>query len=869
MTSSTPSPSLASAGVFCYGGVEVVNRVQVPFMPTPDRASPVTADYYRVGGAALNVAITLDAWSVPSTLAGNLLGEDAYADLIESELERHPLIDKRWLARHEEVRTPFTRIFVLPDRERYAVRYGHAEARWLPLNGAMLARTRFFSADIEPGEPAVVAATLAHNLGCKVITTDVVVDHPLIPLSDYIITSVTHLRRAQINDNLPRLAADLQARGGGALIVTNGSEPIQVFDPRTGQRAFPSFPLPPVDRTGAGDIFKAGCLFGWVQDWDMEQTLRFAAAAAALWIAQPTPLKQAPPLAQIEALLAERAPRVVVAAVELSAEERVCPICQQVASAVLFEKHWQMEDGVIAALRRAYPGWRRADGACPQCVHQYRRIADRLHQPAMPLLLADHPIYGKSDLFVLPTAVRLRANPHYTGRGITLCFLDSGFYPHPDLTQPHSRIVEMVDATTDAIVTPADFREPRAVSWHGMMTSVAAAGNGALSDGLYAGIAREARVVLVKISDPRGRVRERDITRGLRWLLENHRRYGIDVVNISVGGDRSGLNRNSVTDGLVRRLVDEGVVVVAASGNAGQSDLYPPASAPEAITVGGIDDRNVLDPAHRRMYGSNWGRMASGGLKPEVTAPSIWLAAPVLPGTHIAEQNLLLDRLWRAEEEELPALLASTYQILKAPPSLLTRSLREQRLWIRDKLVANKFVTPYYQHVDGTSFSAPIVSSVVAQMMEANPDLSPVDVKELIVATAAPLPREPVERQGHGVITPGRAVAAALRVRQGALGDAPLSPHFDEDAVHFIYYDDRARQVAVIGDFNGWDTAAWPMHADRPGRWQAIMPSPPPGRYHYKFLIDGERWVDDPENAAKEPDGFGGFNAVLEVDGEG
>ena len=111
---------------------------------------------------------------------------------------------------------------------------------------------------------------------------------------------------------------------------------------------------------------------------------------------------------------------------------------------------------------------------------------------------------------------------------------------------------------------------------------------------------------------------------------------------------------------------------------------------------------------------------------------------------------------------------------------MLQPSRREQRPWIRDKLVENKFVTPYYQHVDGTSFAAPIVSSVVAQMLEANPDLSPVEVKALIVATAERLPHEPEERQGYGVITPGRAVAAALRVRYGALDDAPLSPHFDD-----------------------------------------------------------------------------------------
>ncbi len=483
----------------------------------------------------------------------------------------------------------------------------------------------------------------------------------------------------------------------------------------------------------------------------------------------------------------------------------------------------------------------------------------------MPLLLPDHPIYGQPDLFVLPTPVRLRANPHYTGKGITICFLDSGFYPHPDLIQPENRIVAMVDATTDEIVEGVDFREPRLVSWHGLMTSVAAAGNGVLSQGRYAGIASDARVVLVKISDPHGRVRERDITRGLRWLLANHERQGIRIANLSVGGDRSGFGRNSIIDGLVKQLVSRGVVVVAAAGNAGQADLFPPASAPEAITVGGIDDRNVLDPAQHRMYRSNWGRTTSGEMKPEVVAPSIWLAAPILPGTKIAEQNLILDRLWRAGDGELAALLASTYQVLDFPPALLNETLAQQRQAVREKMVANKFVTPHYQHVDGTSFSAPIVSSVAAQMLEANQHLAPAWVKGLIVSTATRLPHESEDRQGYGVITPGKAVAAALRERFGALEEAPLSPCFDEQGVHFIYYDRRARRAAVVGDFNDWNPAAAPMQNTRPWQWRFTLPLPAPGRYHYKFLIDDERWLDDPENGEKEADGFGGVNSVLVV----
>jgi len=46
----------------------------------------------------------------------------------------------------------------------------------------------------------------------------------------------------------------------------------------------------------------------------------------------------------------------------------------------------------------------------------------------------------------LPTPLRMHANPHYTGRGITIALVDSGFYPHPDLVRPRNRIRAWVDA---------------------------------------------------------------------------------------------------------------------------------------------------------------------------------------------------------------------------------------------------------------------------------------------------------------------------------------------------------------------------------------------------------------------------------------
>ncbi len=136
---------------------------------------------------------------------------------------------------------------------------------------------------------------------------------------------------------------------------------------------------------------------------------------------------------------------------------------------------------------------------------------------------------------VVPTSVRLNANPEYTGKGVTVAFLDSGFYPHPDLVTPLNRIVAYEDLTAERpdlfSTEPIDSSQ-----WHGTQTSVAAAGNGQLSNGTYHGLAHEAELVLVKVSEG-GRVTEENIAQGIHWVIANRDRYNIRVLNISLGGD--------------------------------------------------------------------------------------------------------------------------------------------------------------------------------------------------------------------------------------------------------------------------------------------------------------------------------------------
>jgi serine protease AprX len=417
------------------------------------------------------------------------------------------------------------------------------------------------------------------------------------------------------------------------------------------------------------------------------------------------------------------------------------------------------DESLIALIRSNEPGWEAAQGMCALCLDLFRGARDRL--------LADPNIFGDGGYRILPTPLRVGADERFTGCGVTIAFLDSGFYPHPDLTEPQNRIVRYVniDGQNGLDQDDAEFRTPNDSSWHGMMTSVVAAGNGHLSAGVYRGLACAANVVLVKVGSAH-RILHDDIRRGLEWVTEHRQQYNIRVVNVSCGGD---YEESYLTDGLsqaAERAVRAGMVVVCAAGNAGNAQnhaILPPASSPAVITVGGFNDRNTLELADNALYHSSYGPTIDGLQKPEIIAPSIWLAAPILPGTPTAAEARLYDMLQDAPDSELRGVLKSSPGI---DPQLDAAS--DLPVYLIRHLVAVKIhdanvISGNYKHVDGTSFAAPIVSSVVAQMLEANPRLAPQQVKRILMGTAIRLEGVEVDRQGWGTVIPGRAVQRAMQ----------------------------------------------------------------------------------------------------------
>ncbi len=543
------------------------------------------------------------------------------------------------------------------------------------------------------------------------------------------------------------------------------------------------------------------------------------------------------------------------------AEKINCPLCNDAVDKLLYRYHIDSERKVIEKIKVDHPAWTEMDGVCGRCVDYYQ-VAIVQEQRMLPSVGPYFSIKSADDFIILPTGLRVDAHPRFTGKGVTICFLDSGFCPHPDLVKHTNRIKEIVDVTgSNKTMAPgiADNTE-----WHGTMTTVVCAGDGFLSHGLYTGIANEADLVLVKVQNAEGKITTENIVKGLQWILNNHQRHNIRIVNMSLSDDAVCSYKESEVSQLAEALIENGITVVAAAGNDEHGNIHPPASSLNVIAVGGVNDENSLDVGGIKAYHSSYGITVDAFMKPELVAHAMWIAAPILPGTN--------------EQEEANAL----YQVLNAGDGLLISELNKYigktkldaalmngagEAMIREAVIKRiqdaKYISPHYMHVDGTSFAAPIVTAVIAQLLEANPQLTPGMIREVLFSTSKRIDTIMPERQGFGVIQPRKALLKVLR--REIITKPHSSPYInrDKNSIEFYIQNDNAEQISLAGLFNNWAEDVLLMEPGRNGLWRIEIPILDEGRYEYKFLINGRNWVEDIDNPYRLPDGFNGFNSLL------
>jgi serine protease AprX len=173
---------------------------------------------------------------------------------------------------------------------------------------------------------------------------------------------------------------------------------------------------------------------------------------------------------------------------------------------------------------------------------------------------------------------------------------------------------------------------------HGTHVAATIAGEGdARADRLYKGAAPAGALVGVKVLNNLGNGSMADVTAGIDWVVANKATYGIEAINLSLGttGCSNGTDSTSLA---VNNAHNQGIVVGVAAGNSGPGPctIGSPGAAANALTVGAMADMGVEPPVppavhgfpgFKQAYFSSRGKTFDGRLKPDVSAPGVQITS--------------------------------------------------------------------------------------------------------------------------------------------------------------------------------------------------------------------------------------------------
>ena len=288
------------------------------------------------------------------------------------------------------------------------------------------------------------------------------------------------------------------------------------------------------------------------------------------------------------------------------------------------------------------------------------------------------------------------------------------------------------------------------------------------------GVAPGARIVSVKVGASDGAVDVTQVMAGIDWVVQHKDDNGlhIRVLNISFGTDSAQSTDLDPLAYAAEVAWRHGIVVVASVGNDGNAaaGIADPASSPSVIAVGAADMRGSSDPSDAVP--------ASFSSRGDRTRHADVLA----PGVHVL-------------------------------------GLRDPGSWI-DTTFPESRKSDTTTRGSGTSQAAAIVSGSVALLLQARPELTPDQVKELLTRTAVKLPRGRLDAQGYGLIdvnaassyhTPRRTQATPTMSGTGTVEGARGTTHVSTNGVQLTGEQDifGARLDTAVWAGNSWSGNSW------------------------------------------------------------
>src|SRR5687768_572999 len=344
-----------------------------------------------------------------------------------------------------------------------------------------------------------------------------------------------------------------------------------------------------------------------------------------------------------------------------------------------------------------------------------------------------------------------------SGQGVGVAYVDTGIdATHPDLQLGRNVVQNVMFPAAELTATdlPPDFLPPVFVEdqpftdvegGHGTFGAAVTAGTGQASGGLYGGMAPGAKLIGLVAGNDLG-LTTFGIVQAYDYALVNQWRYNIRICNNSFGDVIANYAYDPFDpiNTATREMHDRNIVVVFAAGNGIDSvgdvpgAINPFSVAPWVISVAAGEKQALGTPTDFSSRGENNGTgtdvagqpadpLAPPNLRPDITGSGADIKSARSKGPGVTNTA-----------GTIPIFVGAN-DLSTIPPAFL----------------------PFYTTSQGTSFSTPQVSGVVALMLEANPVLTPDQIVTLLRQTATPMPYE--ERVvGAGYVDAHNAVRRAL-----------------------------------------------------------------------------------------------------------
>jgi serine protease AprX len=311
-------------------------------------------------------------------------------------------------------------------------------------------------------------------------------------------------------------------------------------------------------------------------------------------------------------------------------------------------------------------------------------------------------------------------NQPVTGRNVTVAVLDTGIDgTHPDLAGRVIKNIKLADTLSVGVgfhypIDSPNLPNTDLLYGHGSFVAGVIGGSGSQSNGKYSGVAPGTRLVGLSAGD----LTLLYVLEGFDYLLANGNSLNVRVVNCSFSANTV-FDVNDPVNIATKLLTENGVNVVFSAGNTGpgQHTLNPYAVAPWVVSVGATDTQGRLASFSSR------GDFASGLFHPTVVAPGV----------------------------NIVSVRGSGVTNVTGAEGIANADL--QRLGLTE--------LPYYTTASGTSFSAPQVAGTIALMLEANPNLTPAEVRDILQRSATPLAPYYQHEVGAGMLNAHAAVLQA------------------------------------------------------------------------------------------------------------